>query len=38
MKAEWSFWQALGLLTLCRILFGSFGRGAGFAETSTSTS
>ena len=24
-----TFWQALGLLALCRILFGSFGRGAG---------
>jgi hypothetical protein len=24
-----SFWEALGLLALCRILFGSFGRGAG---------
>jgi hypothetical protein len=22
-----TFWQALGLLALCRILFGSFGRG-----------
>ncbi|MDR2682612.1 MAG: hypothetical protein LBB64_01930 [Dysgonamonadaceae bacterium] len=22
-----NFWQALGLLVLCRILFGSFGRG-----------
>ena len=25
--AEITFWQALGLLALCRILFGSFGRG-----------
>jgi MFS family permease len=24
-----TFWQALGLLALCRILFGSFGRGGG---------
>jgi hypothetical protein len=24
-----TFWQALVLLALCRILFGSFGRGAG---------
>jgi hypothetical protein len=24
-----AFWQALGLLALCRILFGSFGRGGG---------
>lgn len=24
-----SFWQALGLLVLCRILFGSFGKGGG---------
>jgi hypothetical protein len=24
-----SFWQALGLLALCRILFGGFGRGGG---------
>jgi MFS family permease len=24
-----TFWQALGLLGLCRILFGSFGRGGG---------
>jgi hypothetical protein len=26
---EISFWQALGLLALCRILFGGFGRGGG---------
>jgi hypothetical protein len=26
---EVTFWEALGLLTLCRILFGSFGRGGG---------
>ncbi len=25
--AEISFWQAVGLLILCRILFGNFGRG-----------
>lgn len=24
-----NFWQALGLLVLCRLLFGSFGRGGG---------
>jgi hypothetical protein len=24
-----TFWQALGLLVLCRILFGGFGRGGG---------
>jgi hypothetical protein len=24
-----TFWQALGLLVLCRILFGSFGNGGG---------
>ncbi|MDF7817235.1 hypothetical protein P1X15_06485 [Runella sp. MFBS21] len=24
-----SFWQAVGLLVLCRILFGNFGRGFG---------
>ena len=24
-----TFWQALGLLALCRILFGNFGRGGG---------
>ena len=24
-----TFWQALGLLALCRILFGGFGRGGG---------
>jgi hypothetical protein len=24
-----SFWEALGLLALCRILFGGFGRGGG---------
>ncbi|WP_443945325.1 hypothetical protein ACJVDH_20790 [Pedobacter sp. AW1-32] len=29
-----NFWQALGLLVLCRLLFGSFGKGGGkkFAE------
>lgn len=26
---EVTFWQALGLLVLCRILFGGFGRGGG---------
>jgi len=26
---EVTFWQALGLLALCRILFGGFGRGGG---------
>ena len=26
---ELSFWQALGLLALCRILFGGLGRGGG---------
>ena len=26
---EISFWQALGLLALCRILFGGLGRGGG---------
>ncbi|WP_199156712.1 HMG-box domain-containing protein [Pedobacter nototheniae] len=25
-----NYWQALGLLVLCRILFGNFGRGGGF--------
>lgn len=25
-----TFWQALGLLTLCRILFGGFGGGGGY--------
>ena len=28
---EITFWQALGLLALCRILFGGFGRGASHA-------
>ena len=27
---EVTFWQALGLLALCRILFGGFGRGGGY--------
>ena len=26
---EVTFWQALGLLALCRILFGGFGKGGG---------
>lgn len=26
-----TFWQALALLALCRILFGGFGRGGGWA-------
>ena len=26
---ELTFWQALGMLALCRILFGGFGRGGG---------
>ena len=26
-----TFWQALGLLALCRILFGGFGRGGGYS-------
>ena len=26
---EVTFWQAVGLLALCRILFGGFGRGGG---------
>lgn len=26
---EVTFWQALGLLVLCRILFGGFGKGGG---------
>jgi hypothetical protein len=26
---EITFWQAIGLLALCRILFGGFGRGGG---------
>ncbi|XZF14023.1 hypothetical protein ACTHGU_19775 [Chitinophagaceae bacterium MMS25-I14] len=26
---EISYWQAVGLLVLCRILFGNFGRGGG---------
>jgi len=26
---EITFWQALGLLALCRILFGGYGRGGG---------
>src|SRR5215472_13658529 len=25
-----TFWQAMGLLALCRLLFGGFGRGGGF--------
>ncbi len=28
---EVTFWQALGLLALCRILFGGFGRGGSHA-------
>lgn len=27
-----SFWQGLGLLVLCRILFGSFGKGGGWRK------
>lgn len=27
------FWQALGLLVLCRILFGGFGRGGGMQRS-----
>ena len=27
-RHEVTFWQALGLLALCRILFGGFGRGS----------
>jgi len=27
-----SFWQALGILVLSKILFGGFGRGGGFAR------
>ncbi len=27
-----SFWQALGLLALCRILFGNFGGGRGYGR------
>src|SRR5262245_6487062 len=29
-----TFWEALGLLALCRILFGGFGRGAGHHRSS----
>jgi hypothetical protein len=29
-----SFWQALGILALCRILFGGFGRGGGHRSRS----
>jgi hypothetical protein len=29
-----TFWQALGLLVLCRILFGGFGRGGGGVQRS----
>ena len=29
-----TFWEALGLLALCRILFGGFGRGGGHHRSS----
>ena len=28
-----TFWQAVGILTLCRILFGGLGRGRGFQRS-----
>jgi hypothetical protein len=32
---EITFWQALGLLALCRILFGGFGRHGGYRSNMT---
>jgi hypothetical protein len=35
---EVTFWQALGLLALCRVLFGGFGRHGGYRFTSRMSS